>query len=566
MLFPLRREISKGGLRRTERTGILKILVVQMNSIVGDFEGNRSRMNRAIRGSKADLVVFPECSLCGYPQQDLLDYPSFAERSRENALQVIGENPQAHFIFGSVEANDSGTGKPFKNVAYFVSEGKILATYVKRLLPTYDVFDEDRFFEPGREACLVDFGGEKIGLTICEDIWNHLEGTSLSNRYHQDPLSDLKDASLLINISASPFEFEKVEAKRDMLQNISTRFSKPFVYCNSVGANDSLIFDGRSYLWSPKGELVNSARAFEEEEMLVDTQASEAKVDLRLRKDPIEDIYDALILGIRDYCQKTGFEKAIVGLSGGIDSALVTCLANDALGAKNVTVAMLPSRFTSQESVEDALVIARKTQNPLHLLHIEEVFGAAEHTLEMSFKGVESDVTEENIQSRIRGMLLMALSNKFNQLLLSTGNKSELAVGYCTLYGDMNGALNPLSDLYKGQVYALAAEANKRDQRIPERIFTKDPSAELRENQRDQDSLPPYELLDQLLKHVIEDFNGRSDLIEKGFESEDIDFVLTQIQRNEYKRYQMPLGLKVSQKAFGLGRRVPLVHRFLTSS
>lgn len=545
---------------------MMRILIAQMNSVVGDFEGNARKMAAILMEAKdkADLVVFPECALCGYPQQDLLDFPGFARAAEAASQKLVDEFPQAHFIFGSVEANREA-GKPLRNVAYFVSEGQIQQTYFKRLLPTYDVFDEERFFEPGREACLFEFQGEKIGLTICEDIWNYLKGSHLANRYHQDPLSDLKEATLLINISASPFEYEKVEAKRSMLQNIAIQFEKPLIYANSVGANDSLIFDGRSYFWSAQGELVYSAQAFVEENLLIDTAHTLPTTPVHLRKNVMEDVYDALVLGIRDYCSKIGFQEALVGLSGGIDSALVTCLANDALGADKVTVVMMPSRFTSQESNEDALSLAKLTQNPLHIFVIEEIYSAALRTMAMAFQGQSPDVTEENLQSRTRGMILMALSNKFNQLLLTTGNKSELAVGYCTLYGDMNGGLNPLSDVYKTQVYDLAREANRRKSRIPERMFTKAPSAELRENQKDEDTLLPYDLLDRILKLCIEEYCGPAELEAKGFRKDDIDFVLKAVQRNEYKRYQMPLGLKISQKAFGMGRRVPLVHRFLSS-
>jgi len=536
--------------------------MAQINSIVGGFEKNYQRMSKIISDANAvDLIVFPECALCGYPQQDLLDYPCFAKKAEYFAQKLIEAHPEKTFLFGSVEQNQE-SGRPMRNVALFADRGKLLHKYCKRLLPTYDVFDEDRFFEPGREALVFKFKDEKLGITICEDIWNNQVQTSLHNRYSQYPLEDCKTASLIINMSASPFESAKVAAKRSMLKGIAAQYKKPLIYVNAVGANDSLIFDGRSYLWSSNGELIQSAKAFEEELRTVDSTQTTTSENFKIRNNEVEDIYDALVLGIRDYCEKTGFRSTMIGLSGGIDSSVLACLAADALGAEQVTALMMPSRYTSKESNEDALQIAKVMQNPLHIYIIEEIYSAAVHTLEMAFKEMKPDLTEENMQSRIRGMLLMAMSNKFGYLLLTTGNKSELGVGYCTLYGDMCGGLAPLADVYKTQVYQLGREANRRWQRIPERVFTKAPTAELRENQTDQDLLPPYEELDKILKHIIEDFWSREQLLEKGFSEKTIDPVYQWLGRNEYKRYQMPLGLKVSSKAFGIGRRMPLVHHF----
>jgi len=540
----------------------MKILLAQINPTVGDFEGNYQKMCSVLKAAKdADLIVFPECALCGYPQQDLLDYQDFGRLSEEYGQRIIQENPHQNFLFGLVERN-VGQGKPFFNVAYFAEKGKKTAVYRKRLLPTYDVFDEDRFFESGREPLVISFMGEKLGITICEDIWNDEIGTSLQNRYQQFPLKDSEGATLFVNLSASPFESQKVEAKSRMLRGIAKRHKKRFIYVNSVGANDGIIFDGRSTVISSEGHVILQAKGYQEHLVLIETDEIDQKPPLPLEHQPIQDIYDALVLGIKDYCLKQNFETAILGLSGGIDSALVACLAMDALGTENVMLVLMPSRYTSPMSLEDGLSMARTSQCPVHLLPIEEIFKASLRTLGKAFEGLEKDVTEENLQSRSRAILLMGLSNKFKSLLLTTGNKSELAVGYCTLYGDMCGGLAPLSDVYKTQVYELSKEANRRWNRIPERVFTRAPSAELKENQADQDTLPPYERLDAILKAVIENFETADDLKKKGFDSAEIAKVLFWLSRSEYKRFQMPIGLKISSKAFGIGRRVPVVHRF----
>lgn len=541
----------------------MKIRLVQMDSIVGGFDYNLKKMREALhRASSDELVVFPECCICGYPAQDLLDYPGFAERSEKESKALIREFSDKSFVFGSVEKNKQ-SGKPYRNVAYFVEKGELKLTYFKRLLPTYDVFDEDRFFEPGREKGLVSFQGKQIGLSICEDIWNHDVGANLQNRYSQDPLGEMKDqVDLFINLSASPFESAKVGKKKAMLQSIVRKYKVPLVYANAVGANDNLIFDGRSYLLASDGDFAMEAKPFEEDEQVFDAFLEASTHKNLPERTEIEELYDALVLGIRDYCRKSGFSKALLGLSGGIDSAVVACLAIDALGAENVTLIMMPSRYTSQASNEDAFYVAKQTQCPLHIMVIEELFSSALKTLGMAFQNLEEDVTEENLQSRIRGLLTMALSNKFGGLVLTTGNKSELAVGYCTLYGDMNGGLAPLSDVYKTQVYELGREANRRKARIPERMFTKPASAELRANQTDQDHLPPYEELDPLLKKMIEDFRSPHELIEEGHDKERVEAIFKLLRQSEFKRYQMPLGLKVSSKAFGLGRRVPLVHSY----
>lgn len=539
----------------------MKIVLAQINSTVGDFEGNYQKMKAALhQAADVDLVIFPECALCGYPQRDLLDYSEFASEAEKYADRLIREESNKAFIFGSIEKN-RGPGKPFFNTAIFADRGRILGKYSKRLLPTYDVFDEDRFFEPGRSPLSVDFRGQKIGLTICEDIWSNEMSMELHNRYNQVPLDDYQGVPILINISASPFEFSKVHVKRRMLQEIARKQGSLFIYCNSVGANDDLIFDGRSYVWSPSGDLVAEGRGFKEHLILIDSEA--LRVQPLTEVNDIENIYDALVLGIRDYCSKQNFHSVTLGLSGGVDSSLVACLASDAIGVENVVGVLMPSRFTSNQSNQDAIVMASRMKNPIHILSIEEIFKASLFTLEKTFEGLEPNIAEENIQARIRGMLLMALSNKFGHLVLTTGNKSELSVGYCTLYGDMCGGLAPLADVYKTQVYELAREANRRSQRIPESVFEKAPTAELRPNQKDQDTLPPYERLDRILKLIVEDSLSPEEVIHRGFERIEVFKIFQWVGSSEYKRYQMPLGLKVSKKAFGVGRRIPLVQKYL---
>jgi len=539
----------------------VRLLLAQINSVVGDFEGNFNRMSRVLRNAgEADLIIFPECSLCGYPPQDLLEYGSFAARAEVYAMRLAEAHPRTNFIFGSVEKNREA-GRPLRNVAYVAMKGALIHRYFKRLLPTYDVFDEDRFFESGRNSLIFDFLGKKISVTICEDIWGDDSGTSLHNRYMQNPVQESELADLIVNISASPFEHEKVVAKREMLRSLASRHEISLIYVNAVGANDGLIFDGRSYWIDTRGNILQMGKAFAED--LVEIDLYQAPASFRLPTYvPTADIYDALCLGIKDYCVKTGFSSVILGMSGGIDSSLTACLASDALGAENVVGVLLPSRYTSRESNEDALGLARALQNPIHLIPIELMFSAGIESLSKAFEGLAENIAEENLQSRIRGNLLMALSNKFGHMLLTTGNKSELAVGYCTLYGDMNGGLAPLSDIYKTQVYELSREANRRQMRIPERVFTKAPTAELRPNQKDQDTLPEYHRLDEILKLILEKFETKEDLVKRGYGAAEVEKILKWISGNEFKRFQMPIGLKISSKAFGIGRRIPIVQRF----
>lgn len=539
----------------------MKVRLAQINPVIGGFEANYQKISEILLSEKeADLVVFPECAICGYPPQDLLDFPAFVEQAEEYRDKLTRLENAPAFLVGGIERNLQ-SGKPIFNAAYFIKDQKIQAKYFKRLLPTYDVFDEDRFFQPGKESLFLHHMGKKIHVSLCEDIWGDLAGSDLHRRYNQFPMADAGQADVLINLSASPFEAKKVNEKREMLKTLSKKYAADLLYVNCVGANDSIIFDGRSYWLGADGNIKASAKAFEEQNLLIDLE-SKGDSNIHIIDSDIENIYDALILGIRDYFKKVGFETAILGLSGGIDSAVVACIAADAIGAENVHCVMMPSQFTSKESNEDAVELAKATQSPLHIYIIEHLVQMALKTLEKNFEGTKPGLAEENLQSRIRGTLLMAMSNKHNHLLLNTGNKSEMAVGYCTLYGDMNGGLAVLSDVYKGQVYQLGKEANRRQHRIPDRMFTKAPSAELRANQKDEDSLPPYERLDAMLEDIIENRCTRKELVAKGFDEAEVREVFKLVSRNEYKRYQMPLGLKVSPKAFGVGRRIPLVHTF----
>ena len=534
----------------------MKFRLAQVNSKIADFEGNLTKISAVLAASASDeLVIFPESALCGYPALDLLDQSWFL-RGSESALEaLIKKFPQHSFVLGSIGKNP-GAGKRLFNEAIFISEGLIKARYAKRLLPTYDVFDEDRYFEAGRVAEVFEFQGHKFFLSICEDAWGRSEDHRIKNRYLRDPLDESKAAEWIINISASPFEQSK--NRLAVMQSQARRNQRGLIHVNAVGANDSLIFDGQSAVFSATGDCLFQAPPFEESSWLFDETES-SKLNAPPVQSEIGLVYEALVLGIRDFCAKQGFKTASLGLSGGIDSAVVACLAVDALGAENVRLVMLPSRYTSSDSNVDAVELAKVTKCPLHILSIEAIFPAVLHTLETTFEGTTPDTTEENIQSRIRGLLLMAIANKTGDLVLACGNKSEMATGYCTLYGDMAGGLAPIGDVYKTQVYSLGREANKRAKRIPERVFTKEPSAELRTNQKDSDSLPLYDRLDPILEALIEKDMTTEALLAAGFRKEEIEKVTRLLERTEFKRFQSAPVLKVSSKAFGLGRRFPIV-------
>jgi NAD+ synthase (glutamine-hydrolysing) len=542
----------------------VKIGCGQIDPTIGDFSGNCEKVlsfSRRARESGCRLVVFPELCLCGYPPMDLLEYDSFIEQNLKALRRVQYEAPpDIGIVVGCVDRNRSRSGKALLNTVSLIAEGRIIHTQAKTLLPTYDVFDEARWFEPARERRTVSFGRERIGIAICEDLWWESEPAP-GLRYPADPIAELLDAgaTLIISPSSSPFHTGKMAVRLSLLSRIGKSSGVPAVYVNAVGANDGLIFDGRSMATSPDGRLVYLGAGFEEQLGIVDPRAP--LPETALPDDVYGEIEGALTMGIRDYAAKCGFSRVHLGLSGGIDSALVAVLAVEALGAGKVEVFGLPSRYSSASSLTDARALAMNLGLELKVLSIEDIFGSYLKTLQPLFEGRTPDVTEENIQARIRGALLMAYSNKFNSLLLTTGNKSELAAGYATLYGDMCGGLAVIGDLLKTQVYGLARSINRRAPVIPEEIFTKPPSAELRPDQTDQDSLPPYETLDRILELFLIHNRSAEEISAEGLDPGLVRSVLLMVDKAEYKRRQAPPVLKVSPKAFGMGRRMPIARK-----
>ncbi|HTW24533.1 MAG TPA: NAD+ synthase [Candidatus Baltobacteraceae bacterium] len=543
----------------------MKIALAQFNPTVGDFEGNRARildMARMAKAGGADMAVFSELCLCGYPPQDLIERPSFAERNQKE-LRCLAEQIVLPSLVGFVGAAQDNTGKPVANSAALVAAGKILFEQRKMLLPTYDVFDESRYFQPAHTQDVFALGADSLGITICEDCWND-KNFWVKRLYERDPVAELagKGSTLLLNISSSPYTVGKRAFRREMLQATARQHGLPFVYVNQVGGNDSLVFDGSSIAFRPDGSIGALAKSFDEDLVFFDTVTGEGDIRSRLT-DETEAVYRALVLGTRDYVRKCGFRQVVIGLSGGVDSSLVAAIAVDALGKENVTGVAMPGPYSSEGSVRDAKALAGNLGIRLLTLPINDEVASYRKTLAQAFAGLAEDATEENIQARVRGNLLMALSNKFGSLVLSTGNKSEMAVGYCTLYGDMAGGLAAISDVPKTMVYELSRFANRDGQRIPESVFTKAPSAELRANQTDQDSLPPYDVLDKILKAYVEDLRSPTEIAaEHGFSIELVRAVALQVDRNEYKRKQAPPGLKVTSKAFSVGRRFPLAQKY----
>jgi NAD+ synthase (glutamine-hydrolysing) len=543
----------------------VRVALCQINPTVGDFAGNRAKvlaMARRAREERCDLAVFPELCLCGYPPMDLLEHASFVEANLESLRELQREAPAGvGLVIGYVDWNRGRQGRRLANAASLVEDGKVLFAQTKTLLPTYDVFDEARYFEPAAARRVVPFRGERLGIAICEDIW--WEGEPAPGlHYPVDPVKELADegATLLVSLSASPFHLGKIRTRLDLLTRIARTCGLPAVYVNSVGANDSLVFDGRSLATAADGRLVHAARAFAEDFAVVDTAAPGPAVDAPA--DGWDELESALVLGIRDYAAKCGFERAHLGLSGGIDSALVAVLAVEALGSDRVAVFGMPSRYSSPGSVSDARDLADALGLRLQLLPIEDAFTAHLRTLDPVFAGRQPDVTEENLQARIRGALLMAWSNKTGSLLLATGNKSELATGYCTLYGDMCGGLARIGDLLKTQVYGLSRAINGKKRLIPDATFGKAPSAELRPDQTDQETLPAYDVLDRILDRFIVGNRSAAEIAAEGFDPGLVHRVIGMVERAEYKRRQAPPVLRVSPRAFGLGRRIPIARRF----
>jgi NAD+ synthase (glutamine-hydrolysing) len=543
-------------------TKCVKIALGQINPTVGDFSGNATKIvefSRRAEWNGAGLILFPELSVCGYPPRDLVERPSFVARNRETAEKIALETRGIAVICGLVTPAHSETGKSAMNSAALLQDGKIAFLQSKMLLPTYDVFDEMRNFAPAKSQDLFSFCGNQMALTICEDAWN--DKLFWPKRlYTVDPIEALVRAggNFVLNISSSPFWIGKRELRRDMLAAIARHHKVPVALVNQVGGNDSLVFDGSSLVLNAKGEVVAQGKSFEEDLLYFDSKTLIGELHEQIEGEEAS-VYAALVLGTRDYMRKCGFKKAIIGLSGGIDSALTAVIAVDAVGAENVIGVGMPGPYSSPGSIDDARALAKNLGMRFELLSIDRVFGAYRQTLQEVFAGQKEDVTEENIQSRARGTLLMALSNKFGAIVLSTGNKSELGVGYGTLYGDMVGGLAVISDVPKTMVYRLSHYVNSRRTVIPQATLEKPPSAELRPNQKDSDSLPPYEILDAVLEDYVEDAHSAERIAaDRGFDLELVRRVLRMVDRAEYKRQQAAPGVKISPKAFGYGRRFPI--------
>ncbi len=542
----------------------MKILLAQINSTIGDLEGNTKKIIEEIQRAKSEnaaLVVFPELALTGYPPEDLLLLPHFMD-AVEHHLKIIVESTKDIMAIVGIPRRNKGVGKPLYNSAAVICKKSILGYQDKILLPTYDVFDEHRYFEAGTEQTIWTWQQKRIGITICEDIWHHSSLIQEVN-YSRDPVLDLSNHSpdLVVNLSASPYSLNKFDYRLQVCIKAAKTLKCPFLLCNQVGANDCLIFDGYSIAIDATGQVKALAAGFKEDALFVTVPFEGNNVSTVI--DPIESLYSALVLGVRDYFHKLGFKKACIALSGGIDSALVACIAVDALGKENILTVMLPSRYSSRSSREDAQQLAERLGIECIEIPIEQPFQTYLDLLHPHFKHKPEDVTEENLQSRIRGMIMMALSNKHGYVVLSTGNKSELAMGYATLYGDMCGGIGVISDVTKVQVYALAKWINRKEEIIPWNTIEKAPSAELRPDQKDSDSLPPYEVLDNILAAYIEEHRAPNDIAEAfGYSLALVQDIISRIHRNEYKRRQSAPGLRVTEKAFSIGRHFPIVQRW----
>jgi len=545
----------------------MKVALAQINTTVGDFAGNEAKLLAAYRrGVEAgvEMVVAPELATTGYPPRDLLLKPGFVRANLELLDRLAAATGAAGLLAGYVAENKTRPGREAANAVALLQNGRVLATRTKTLLPTYDVFDEDRYFEPAKKNALVRFNDRQIGLTICEDVWND-EDFWRERRYRRNPAVELAEsgAEIIFNVSASPWHLGKNTTRGEMLRSLAHKTRVPLVYCNLVGGNDELVFDGNSVAFNGSGELLAQGQPFEQDFVVVDTEAKPVRPPAAAGDE--KELFAALVLGLRDYLHKCGFNSAVLGLSGGIDSALVACLAAAALGPDNVRGVLLPSQFSSRGSLEDARQLAENLGIRHDVIPIQSAFDSVKGRLAGVFAGLPEDTTEENLQARLRGVILMALSNKFGSLLLTTGNKSELAVGYCTLYGDMCGGLAVISDVPKTMVYRLARWINRKKEIIPAASITKPPSAELRPDQTDQDSLPPYDVLDAILEEYVVRGLSAADIIRAGFEESVVKKVVRLIDGAEYKRRQSAPGLKVTSKAFGVGRRIPIAQRYRES-
>jgi len=543
----------------------LRLALLQINPTAGDLDGNSALIIEAARKAGeqgADLMVTPELALMGYLPRDLLMNQGFVRRSCEKLTQIAAKLKDAPpLLVGVATNNPSDVGRPLFNSAVLLERGAVRQAYHKSLLPTYDVFDEDRYFEPYHGAQILELDGLRLGISICEDVWNDRDFWE-RRRYHKDPIEGMvqSGARAIVNLSASPFTMGKQELRERMLGHMAQKYGIPVAIVNQVGANDDLIFDGRSSAFNAEGRLFARAKGFQEDVLLLDLTGGEGTVapdDFA----PEAEAWNALVLGVRDYALKTRFRSVLLGLSGGIDSALTAAIAAEAMGPENVLGVMMPSRYSSQGSVDDSVELARNLGIRTMRLPISEIMLTYETVLAEPFCGLEPDVTEENIQSRIRGNLLMALSNKFGSLLLTTGNKSEMSVGYCTLYGDMNGGLAVIADLPKMLVYRVSRWRNRRGPAIPDSTLTKAPSAELRPNQTDQDSLPPYDLLDEILERHVEHCRSAEEIVAEGYDEQTVRRVLRLVRIAEFKRKQAAPVLKVTSRAFGTGWRMPIVRQ-----
>ena len=543
----------------------MKIALGQINPTVGDFSGNSKKiieLARKARDAGGQMAVFSELAVCGYPPRDLLEKPAFVARSQEVVQQIAAAVPDVTIVTGFVSPAAVETGKSVMNSAAVLRGGKVQFVQSKMLLPTYDVFDELRYFDPASSQKVLPYCGNKLALTICEDAWNdkHFWHRRL---YSVDPVDELlrAGANLVLNISASPFHLGKRELRYNMLRTIAVDNKVPVVFVNQVGGNDSLVFDGSSFVIAPDGSVVAQAKSFEEDMVLFDSETLHGDIHPQIEGEEAS-AYAALVLGTRDYVRKCGFKTAIIGLSGGIDSALTAAIAVDALGRENVTGLAMPGQYSSEHSIRDARSLACNLGIRFEVVPIGDIFDCYRQTIAPLFANLPEDVTEENIQSRIRGNILLAMSNKFGHLVLTTGNKSELGVGYCTLYGDMVGGLGVISDVPKTMVYRLSRYVNARKPVIPESTLTKPPSAELRPGQKDSDTLPPYEILDNILEDYVEDYRTAEQIAAgRGYDVRLVREVIRMIERSEYKRQQAAPGIKITPKAFGFGRRFPIAQK-----
>jgi NAD+ synthase (glutamine-hydrolysing) len=543
----------------------MKIALAQISTHIANFDLNKQKIIDYIKVAeeqKAELVVFPELSVCGYPPGDFLGFDSFIDDCEATIQEIATHCIKIGVIVGAPYRNTKGKGKKLFNAAYFLHNGTIEKIVCKTLLPNYDIFDEYRYFEPNTEFRLLPFKGHRIALTICEDIWN-----IYTPFYSATPMDELirLQPDIMINISASPFSYNHKNQREEVLKKNAIKYRMPVMLVNQVGAQTDIIFDGASTVMGPNGNIIGQLKLFKEDLRFFELETLMTSIFHQkeiIQYSKTELIYKALLLGIKDYFGKMGFKKAIIGLSGGIDSAVVLVLLQHALGKENVKALLLPSMFSSNHSITDAVELAKKLDVEYEIIKISEVFNQYEEVLKPYFKGTSFNIAEENLQSRIRATLLMAFSNKFGNVLINTSNKSEMAVGYGTLYGDMCGGLSVLGDLYKTEIYELAEFLNKEDQIIPENIIKKAPSAELKPDQKDTDSLPPYDILDPILYQYIDMQVSEPEIIALGFDKETVQRVTRMVNANEFKRYQAPPVLRVSDKAFGIGRRMPIVAKY----